>query len=120
MILGIGVDIVRSARLRRWREAAGLCERFFAPRELAYCLERNHGVDESLAARFAAKEAFGKALGTGLSFPLKNVEVISGGDERPRIELSGRAREKFAGAGGGAVHLSLSHEDGCAAALVVI
>ena len=120
MILGVGVDIVRSARFRRWLEVAGLCERFFAPSELAYSLGRKDGVHESLAARFAAKEAFGKALGTGLSFPLKNVAVISGADSRPRLELSGPARAKFADAGGGAVHLSLSHEDGCAAALVVI
>jgi holo-[acyl-carrier protein] synthase len=67
LIAGIGVDIVHIQRMRRWRRQDGLLERYFHPQELAAVLARGEGALNSLACRFAAKEAFGKALGTGLA-----------------------------------------------------
>ena len=66
MILGIGVDVVHVGRIRHWESVPGLVERFFHPEEAADARRRGAGESLSLAARFAAKEAFGKALGTSL------------------------------------------------------
>ncbi|MDR1626380.1 MAG: holo-ACP synthase [Spirochaetia bacterium] len=121
MILGTGIDIVRVRRLERWRDIPGLCERWFHPRELAYSRRRGKGEAESLAARFAAKEAFGKALGTGLAgFGLRELEVFAEGGGGPGLRLSGRALEALRGMGGRRVFLSLSHDKDNAIAMVII
>ena len=65
MIIGIGIDVVHVYRLERWAEIPGLFQRFFHPDELEIALARGETGVLSLAARFAAKEAYGKALGTG-------------------------------------------------------
>ncbi len=66
MIVGIGLDVVHVSRLERWQQIPGLLDRYFHPEELKTALSRGSGSTLSLAARFAAKEAFGKAVGTGL------------------------------------------------------
>ena len=65
MITGIGIDVVKVKRMERWHETKGLFERYFHPKELATAISRGGGSNMALAARFAAKEAFCKALGTG-------------------------------------------------------
>ncbi|MDR1931212.1 MAG: holo-ACP synthase [Spirochaetales bacterium] len=120
MILGTGIDIVRVQRLSRWKTVPGLCERWFHPAELAYARTRGAGEAQSLAARFAAKEAFGKALGTRpAGFALTEVEVLSA-EGRPELRLFGRAREALRHLGGERVFLSLAHEADTAVAMVVI
>jgi holo-[acyl-carrier protein] synthase len=121
MIVGTGIDIVRVERLERWKGIPGLCERWFHPRELAYSRCRGKREAESLAARFAAKEAFGKALGTGCAgFCLKDLEVFPEAGGRPSLRLSGGAGEALRGVGGKRVFLSLSHEKDNAIAMVII
>jgi holo-[acyl-carrier protein] synthase len=121
MIVGIGLDVVHVDRLDRWRRTPGLLERFFNEEELATALSRGSGASLSLAARFAAKEAFGKAIGTGLAgITLKNILVYNNHNGKPCMRLSGNALEALERAGGEIVHLSLTHERDNALAMVVI
>ena len=121
MIAGIGVDIVQVRRMRRWRGQPGLLERYFHPDELAAALSRGDGADHSLAGRFAAKEAFGKALGMGLEgMVLKDIMVINRRNGRPELQLFGTAREALNKNGANCVHLSLTHDQDNAVAVVVL
>ncbi len=121
MILGIGIDVVHVSRMRHWQEVEGLFDRFFHPSELAESLERGASAVLSLAARFAAKEAFGKALGTGLrGLSLKEILVESARSGKPEIKLFGRARSAMEAMGGRKAFISLTHETDSAIAVVVI
>jgi holo-[acyl-carrier protein] synthase len=123
MILGIGVDQVEVARIERlierWPERGR--SRLFTEREQATCESRQRRAD-CYAARFAAKEAFVKALGCGLREGMQwpEIEVRTEANGRPRIVLAGAAQRAFLSRGGGAIHLSFTHEDGQAVAFVII
>ena len=121
MIIGIGLDVVHVSRLERWQKIPGLLDRYFHPEELKTALSRGSGATLSLAARFAAKEAFGKAVGTGLSgITLKNILVWNNHNGKPCMELYGNALEALRSVGGVTVHVSLTHERDNALAMVVI
>jgi holo-[acyl-carrier protein] synthase len=121
MMLGIGIDVVHVDRIRHWLTVPGLAERFFHPEELVAARERGRGSAHSLAARFAAKEAFGKALGTGLSgLSLRDIQVANRRDGRPEMVLHGSALARLREGGGARVHLSLTHESDNAIAVVAI
>jgi holo-[acyl-carrier protein] synthase len=121
MVIGIGVDLVEVMRISRLSLVPGFVGRFFHPAETEYAYARKSGFEETLAACFAAKEAFGKALGTGIrGFSLKDVEVSHDESGRPLLRLHGKATEFFAKSGGERVLLSLSHERSMACAFVVI
>ncbi|MDR0448463.1 MAG: holo-ACP synthase [Treponema sp.] len=121
MIVGIGIDAVKISRMERWVNDSVLLERFFDPRELDSIRDRGAGMARSLAARFAAKEAFGKALGSGLTgIVLKDIMILSCGDEKPELHLEGSALEAMNAAGSGHAHISLTHEGDMALAFVVL
>ena len=121
MIIGIGIDIVHTSRMREWHGKPQLLERYFHPAELDAAHARGSGRYESLAARFAAKEAFGKALGTGLAdLKLRDIEVANDELGKPSIVLHGNAKTKFDVIGGVSVFVSLTHESDNAIAVVVI
>jgi len=121
MIIGIGVDVVHVHRMERWRNTPRLLERFFHPRELSDALSRGTGVNLSLAARFAAKEALGKALGTGLAgIVLKDIMVKNRHNGQPEIEVFGTALEALKRSGARHIHISLTHEENNAIAMVVL
>jgi len=121
MIRGLGIDIVHISRLSKWRKTPGLMERFFHPEELEAARRRGSGMETSLAARFAAKEAFGKALGTGLhGITLKDIKVKNNHNGKPEIHLYGTAQAALDRMGGGTLFLSLTHEKDNAVAVVVI
>jgi holo-[acyl-carrier protein] synthase len=121
MVLGIGIDVVHVRRMRHWQAQPGLVERFFHPDEILAAKSRGKTESLSLAARFAAKEAFGKAIGTGLSgMSLKDILVVNDRNGRPGMELFGKAKIKLDAMGGRKVHLSLTHESDNAIAMVVI
>jgi holo-[acyl-carrier protein] synthase len=121
MIVGIGVDAVHVDRLKRWIKIPGLPERYFHPEELSSALAKGAGAELSLAARFAAKEAFGKALGTGLAgIALKDIMVANRHNGRPEIEVFGTARAALKKSGAGRIHVSLTHERGNAIAMIVL
>jgi holo-[acyl-carrier protein] synthase len=114
----VGIDILAVERVSRLlRENAGIEDEVFTPRELAYCRGRSRP-DEHLAARFAAKEAVLKVIGTGLSRRLRwtDVEILRDGAGRPEVQLHGRVAE-FAGTRGiSGIDVSLSHSGGMAVA----
>ncbi|MDR1986409.1 MAG: holo-ACP synthase [Treponema sp.] len=121
MIIGIGVDVVHVYRLKRWQTIPGLLERYFHPEELQAALSKGRGAALSLAARFAAKEAFGKALGMGLSgIVLKDIMVANQHNGRPEIHLFGTALRALEQSRARRVHLSLTHEQDNAIAMVVL
>lgn len=121
MIAGIGIDVIHVHRMERWLAVPGLPERYFHPEELAAARAKGSGAVLSLAARFAAKEAFGKALGTGLAgIVLKDVMVKNDNNGRPEIKVSGTARAAMERNGAARVHLSLTHERDNAIAMVVL
>ena len=121
MILGLGIDIVEVSRLEKWLNDKKLLERFFNKEELEYVLSKGDGAAPSLAVRFAAKEAFGKALGTGLAgIELKDIAVVNDKTGRPFLKLFGTALQALKEKGGAAIHLSLTHEKTTAAAVVII
>jgi holo-[acyl-carrier protein] synthase len=122
LVIGVGTDLIEIERIERSVERFGeaFLQRVFTPGEIAYC-QRKKNSAESLAARFAAKEAGAKALGTGISRGVswKELEVrrLPGG--RPELHLSGRAKEIAAGLGIRRVSLSLSHSRTVSIAVVV-
>ena len=121
MIRGIGIDLVDTARMERWLENESLLNRYFSPQEISYVLNKNSGAAASLAARFAAKEAFGKALGCGLmGMKLKDIEVQLDPTGRPFLNLGVSALKAMREHGKCRVHLSLAHEKNMAIAQVII
>lgn len=122
-LLGVGVDLVDIERISVMRSKHGdrLCGSVFFPSEMEYCLSR-FNPDESLAARFAAKEAVMKAFGTGWTSGISfmGIEVISEWGTRPEVQLHGATREHGLRVGAGVIHLSLSHSRTMAIAHVVI
>jgi holo-[acyl-carrier protein] synthase len=123
MIVGLGIDVVEISRIRdlHRRRSEGFCNKVFTSGELAACTGRRDPIP-GLAARFAAKEAGMKALGTGWGEGVawQDLEVVSGGDRPPRIELHRKAAARASALGAQRAHLSLSHDGGIAAAVVVL
>jgi len=121
VIKGIGVDVVHVHRLEHWIKVPGLLERYFHPHELETARSRGHGMAVSLAARFAAKEAFGKALGTGLKdIVFKDIMVVNRHNGQPEIEVFGTALAALQKSGANKIHLSLTHEHDNAIAMIVL
>lgn len=121
MIIGIGIDLIQVARMNRWVGQEGLIQRYFHPKELEDARGRGASMAPSLAVRYAAKEALGKALGIGLKhFSLREVQVVNDPRGKPEIVLHGDALRTFEELGGKRVHLSLTHELDNAVAMVVI
>ena len=122
-VRGIGVDVVKVERLFQSLERFGqrMEARLFTAGELEYC-RRHKDPLPHLAARFAAKEAAFKAIGTGLSNGVgwKQAEVIQPGGQQPRLEFHGVALERFQQLGCKSSHLSLTHDGGLAIACVVL
>lgn len=123
MIYGIGTDIVATSRFQRFLDEgnAAIIERLFTRLERDICCKRKDAAS-CLASRFAAKEAFLKALGTGLrdGISWQEMEVSNDTLGKPELKLSGKADElsqvkKLTG-----IHLSLSHDSGHAVAMVVL
>jgi holo-[acyl-carrier protein] synthase len=123
VILGIGTDLVEIGRielaLERWGER--FARRILVPRELdRFAVHRKPAA--YLAKRFAAKEAFSKAVGTGIRNPVNwhNISVVNHASGRPYLELSAPLAAFVRGRGVLAVHVSLTDERGMAAAFVVL
>lgn len=124
MVLGVGTDLIEIKRVQASIDRFGerFLERLFTPGEIAYCLRKRVHSAESFAARFAAKEAGAKALGTGISRGIswKEIEVRREAGERPTLHLSGRASERAAAMGVRRMQLSLTHSQALAMAVVIV
>lgn len=112
MILGTGVDIIEISRILALHEKQGqdFLARCFTDDEAAYC-QRKKNMAESLAARFAAKEAVMKALGSGWSggVGFRNIELVRADEGAPQIRLHGAAAEYAKKRGITRIHISVSH-----------
>jgi holo-[acyl-carrier protein] synthase len=123
MIVGSGIDLVEIARIQQSRERYGarFLNRVFTAAEQAYCLRKRNAA-ESLAARFAAKEAGAKALGTGISHGVNwlEIEVVREPGGRPSIRFHGRAAQIAEHMGVARTALSLTHTADLAMASVLL
>ena len=113
----VGVDIVEIERVRRALERPGFRERCFTDAEQEYCDSRARP-EQSYAARFAGKEAVGKALGCGVRFTWKEIEIV--GRPKPGVLLSGRTAAFAERVRAGAIDLSMTHSREIAAAICVV
>jgi holo-[acyl-carrier protein] synthase len=122
MVVGLGTDLIETQRVQESVDRFGtrFLERIFTAGEIAYC-QRKKNAAESFAARFAAKEAGAKALGTGISRGVswKEFEVRREPSGKPTLHLSGRAAELAAAMGIRRIQLSLTHSRDLAMAVVV-
>lgn len=117
-IVGVGVDVVEIDRFAAaLAKRPRLAERCFTPAEAAYCRSRSFPA-QHFAARFAAKEAVGKALGIGMT-RWREVEVVRGRGA-PTIALHGRYAARGEELGIGRIHISLTHGRDSAIAFAVI
>jgi holo-[acyl-carrier protein] synthase len=123
MIVGTGIDLVEIDRIQHAIERYGprFLNRVYSPAEQAYCLRKRKSA-ESFAARFAAKEAGAKALGTGISFGVSwlEFEVVRQLSGRPTLRFHGRAAQIAARLGVARAALSLTHTSSLAQASVVL
>ena len=116
MVLASGVDAVEISRIAKAVARPGFVERFFSPEEGEYFRSRKMA-PQTVAGHFAAKEAFSKAMGTGLSgFDLREAAVVHDGSGRPEYRLTGRAAKL---AEGWRLSLSITHTADTAIAFAV-
>ncbi len=123
MILSIGIDIVEVYRIREAIDRTPrFAERVFTNVEREYCKEKGAVAFQSFAGRFAAKEAFLKALGTGWRGKLKwtEIEVVNNEDGVPALNLSGEAGRIIAELRATDIHLSIAHTKEHAIAQIII
>ena len=123
MIIGTGVDVVEIARIRSILER--MKDRFvlrvFTPEEQRFCNEHRDPAPH-YAVRFAAKEALFKALGTGWAKGVTwlDAEILRERQEAPALKLHGEAQRLSVSLGAQKVHVSLSHSDQWAVAMVIL
>lgn len=123
MIVSIGTDIIEVYRIRETIERTPrVLERVYTDREREYCESKGAAAAQSYAARFAAKEAFLKAIRTGWRGEITwhNVEVMINEHGAPELEVTGQAREILERLGATRIHVSLSHTTEHATAQVVL
>jgi len=113
MIVGTGIDIIEVNRIRRLAEKnSRFIQRIFTPEELSYCIKKRNKY-QHLAARFAAKEAFFKALGRRIGW--KEVGIVNLSSGKPTLIITAKEPLPFQEA-----HVSVSHINDYAAAVVVL
>ena len=115
----IGVDLIEIDRVRRALERHGesFRERCFTEAERRYC-ESKANPAQHYAGRFAAKEAVGKALGSGVHFTWREIEIR--GRPKPGVHLTGRTASFAERVGAGRIELSMTHSRELAAAVAVV
>lgn len=123
MIIGIGTDMVKVERLAKSVERYGdrFVKKIFTGEEVQHCQNRADSIG-CLAKRFAAKEAFVKALGTGMAHGIwfTDIQVIHDSSGRPGLSFSGEVQRRLSNMGPMNVHLSLSDEKEFAIAFVIL
>lgn len=122
MVIGIGIDIVDISRINSLAQKYGrrFLERVFSLDEITYCMKRYDSAT-CLAGRFAVKEAAFKALSAGRAsgVPFKDI-TINMRDGTPQLTLTGKAHELSHRLGVVKHHVSISHDKGCAVAVVIL
>ncbi len=117
--LRVGVDLIEIERIRRAleRHGDGFRGRCFTDAERAYCDSKANPA-QHYAGRFAAKEAVGKALGSGVHFTWREIEIV--GRPKPGVHLSGRTARWADKVGATRIELSMTHSRELAAAVAVV
>lgn len=116
MIIGIGIDIVEIARMDRPALSERFYAEFFSDEERAI-FEASKNAPQTVAGRFAAKEAVLKSLGLGLGdMPLREISVVRLESGQPEVRLCGEAKKKADGLGVKRIHISIAHDGGYAIA----
>jgi len=121
-IIGIGIDAVEVERIRAMLERYGnrFISKVFQPEEAAYCMSQAEPA-QHFAARYAAREAVAKALGTGLAgISLREIAVIRDANGAPKVYLSGAAERMASSMGVKRIWLSLTHTHTLAIAVAVL
>jgi holo-[acyl-carrier protein] synthase len=113
----VGVDLIEIGRIARALERPGFRERVFTEAERAYCDSRAHPA-QHYAARFAGKEAVGKALGCGVNFTWREIEIA--GRPKPEVRLSGGTLAFAGRVRAGRIDLSMTHSKELAAAICAV
>lgn len=123
MNISCGTDIVEVSRIKKSvQNSNSFTDRVYTLAEQEYCLSRKAGRFQSLAARFAAKEAVSKALGTGIgeSAELLDIEISNDNLGKPLVVLRGKALKTFKDKRGEGIEISLSHSHDYAVAFAVL
>ena len=122
MVIGIGIDLVEIHRMKKAVENPLFVQRVFTPAEQVYCNSRGRQGAASYAARFAAKEAVMKALGTGLSGggTWQDVEVLPDDQGKPVMKLTGYFAQLAESLGVAQIFVSISHAQEYAVAQVLL
>ena len=125
MAITCGIDTIRISRIRDLYNRKGelFLERIYTKSEMDVCLNKKTGCMESLAARFAAKEAVSKALGTGIwrhGIRFTDIEIIVDESGKPSVLFHGNAKVEFDRIGGLHAAVSISHDGDQAVAVCVI
>ena len=117
MIAGIGLDLCEISRMEKNIRDERFLKRFFSEDEAQYIRSKGVSAAQTMAGIFAAKEAFGKALGTGLDFDLREAEILHDENGCPCYHLNGALKERTAG---DRFLLTITHDGGMAAAVCIL
>lgn len=123
MIVSIGIDIVEVYRIRETLERTPrFSERVYTEKEREYCLSKGAAAAQSFAARFAAKEAFLKALKTGWRGKItwQDMEILNDELGVPTLKVKGEARKLLENLGANKIHISISHTTEHAVAQIIL
>ena len=115
--MNVGLDVIEIERIRRALERPGFRERCFTEAEREYCDSKVNPA-QHYAARFAGKEAVGKALGSGVYFTWREIEIR--GRPKPGVVLTGRTKAFAERVGARRIDLSMTHSRELAAAICVV
>ena len=116
MVKGLGLDLCEISRMEKLLENNRFLTRYFNEGEIDYICSKGKNAAQTMAGIYAAKEALAKALGTGITFELKEISIIHDEAGMPGYSLSGKAAET---GDGDRFRLSISHDGGIAAAVCV-
>ena len=123
MIFGIGIDNIEVSRIEKnISKDIGFREKVFTPKEIEYCELKKAGRFQSYAARFCAKEAFFKALGTGWrgEMAFDEIEVVNNKLGKPELTVYGTVKEFVEKKKIKTIHVSLSHLKEIASAIIIM
>jgi holo-[acyl-carrier protein] synthase len=123
LIFGTGIDIIEVERIKQSLSGTpAMKKKLYSTDEQEYCEQRRTGIYQCFAARFAAKEAFFKALGTGYRYGMAfhEIEVVNDELGKPFIKPHGKVQEFLKKNGITGVHLSISHVKNTAVAMVIL
>ena len=124
LIVGIGIDIIEVARIEKQitGESNSFVKKVFTLKEIEYCETKIKNKVQNYAARFAAKEAFFKAIGTGLRDGLSwnDIEIENDPLGKPTVALTGKSKQWVADHQISNIHISLSHVKELAIAVVIL